>query len=259
MLRALLRRAGLQRGLDAETARLQQILRGDYLHHPALVEEAFGQQALALLRQLDTACANAEDLADAATERFARHPDAAIITSMPGLAELTGARVLAEIGDDRDRFADARGLEAYAGSAPVTRASGKPPPSCIGGNQRLTSVGYVWAFAALTASPGTRAHYDRRKNAGDRHVAAHATCSTDSWAACTTACTPARPTTRPSPYPPPQTPPTLLPLDTIRAWDVFIELRGQGFESPQLHSCIGVMFTVFAQLCRCLLRSISIF
>src|SRR5688500_381141 len=52
-LRALLRRAGLQRGLDAEAARLQQVLRGDYLHHPELVEEAFGQQALALLRQLD--------------------------------------------------------------------------------------------------------------------------------------------------------------------------------------------------------------
>jgi transposase len=42
-----------------------------------------------------------------------------------GLAELTGARILAEIGDDRARFADARGLTAYAGSAPVTRASGK--------------------------------------------------------------------------------------------------------------------------------------
>jgi hypothetical protein len=35
-LRALLRRAGLQRGLDAEAARLQQVLRGDYLHHAAL-------------------------------------------------------------------------------------------------------------------------------------------------------------------------------------------------------------------------------
>jgi transposase len=46
-------------------------------------------------------CSPAEDLAAAATERFAEHPDAAIITSMPGLAELTGARVLAEIGDDR--------------------------------------------------------------------------------------------------------------------------------------------------------------
>jgi transposase len=173
-LRALLRRAGLQRGLDAEAARLQQVLRGDYLHHPALVEDAFGRQALALLRQLDTACANAEDLAAATAQRFAEHPDAAIITSMPGLAELTGARILAEIGDDRARFADARGLKAYAGSAPVTRASGKSTAVLHRRvkNQRLASVGYVWAFAALTASPGARAHYDRRKNAGDRHVAA---------------------------------------------------------------------------------------
>jgi transposase len=44
---------------------------------------------------------------------------------MPGLATLTGARVLAEIGDDRARFADARGFKAYTGSAPVSRASGK--------------------------------------------------------------------------------------------------------------------------------------
>ena len=101
------------------------MLRGDHLHHPSLVEEAFGQQTLALLRQLDTAYANAEQLAAATAERFAQHPDAAIVTSMPGLAELTGARILAEIGDDRSRFADARGLKAYAGSAPVTRASGK--------------------------------------------------------------------------------------------------------------------------------------
>jgi Transposase IS116/IS110/IS902 family len=41
-----------------------------------------------------------------------------------GLADLTGARVLAKIGDDRDRFADDRARKAYAGSAPVTRASG---------------------------------------------------------------------------------------------------------------------------------------
>jgi hypothetical protein len=39
-------------------------------------------------------------------------------------------------------------------------------------NQRLANVGYLWAFAALTASPGARAHYDRRKAAGDRHIAA---------------------------------------------------------------------------------------
>ncbi|MFF2438904.1 transposase [Streptomyces sp. NPDC058107] len=31
--------------------------------------------------------------------------------------------MLAEIGDDRERFADARAMKAYAGAAPVTRAS----------------------------------------------------------------------------------------------------------------------------------------
>ncbi|MER7928649.1 hypothetical protein ABTY96_36830 [Streptomyces sp. NPDC096057] len=39
-------------------------------------------------------------------------------------------------------------------------------------NQRLASVGYVWAFASLTASPGARAHYDWRRADGDCHTAA---------------------------------------------------------------------------------------
>jgi hypothetical protein len=39
-------------------------------------------------------------------------------------------------------------------------------------NQRLAAVGYVWSFAALTASPGARAHYDRRREGNERHVAA---------------------------------------------------------------------------------------
>jgi transposase len=56
---------------------------------------------------------------------FQTHPDYAIIVSFPGLADSTGARMLAEIGDDRTRFTDARALKAYAGSAPVTRASGR--------------------------------------------------------------------------------------------------------------------------------------
>jgi transposase len=173
-LRALLRRAGRQRGVDAEADRIQAILRAEYLRQLPLVEDAFGRQALALLRQLDAACINADELASATVERFATHPDAAIITSQPGLGALTGARMLAEIGDDRSRFKDARALKAYAGSAPVTRASGKSRAVMHRRvkNQRLAATGYLWAFAALTASPGARAHYDRRRTAGDRHIAA---------------------------------------------------------------------------------------
>jgi hypothetical protein len=114
-LRALLADTGRERGLDTEAQRLHSLLHAEYLHHPPLVEDAFGIQALALLRQLEAACANADQLAAAAVAHFEKHPDAEIITSLPGLGSLTGARVLAEIGDDRSRFANARSLKAYAG------------------------------------------------------------------------------------------------------------------------------------------------
>jgi transposase len=173
-LRALLKKAGRSRGIDAEAQRLRDALRAGQMRQLPLVEEAMGRQALALLRQLEAACQSADDLEQAATESFSQHPDAGIITSFPGIGALTGARVLAETGDDRSRFQDARGLKAYAGSAPITRASGKSRSVTHRRvkNNRLAAAGYTWAFAALTASPGARAHYDRRKDAGDRHGAA---------------------------------------------------------------------------------------
>jgi transposase len=139
-----------------------------------LVEQAMGKQSTALLRQLDAACASADELEQAAVESFNQHPDAGIITSFPGIGALTGARVLAETGDDRSRFQDARGLKAYAGAAPVTRASGKSRSVTHRRvkNNRLAAAGYTWAFSALTASPGARAHYDRRRDRGDRHASA---------------------------------------------------------------------------------------
>ena len=173
-LRALLRKAGRSRGIDTEAARLREAFRAPQMRQLPLVEQAMGRQAVALLRHLDAACASADDLEQAATESFNQHPDAGIITSFPGLGPLTGARVLAETGDDRSRFADAKGLKAYAGAAPITRASGKTLAVLHRRvkNQRLAATGYIWAFSAITASPGARGHYDRRKADGDRHAAA---------------------------------------------------------------------------------------
>ncbi len=98
-----------------------------------------------------------------------------MITSFPGLADSTGARVLAEIGDDRSRFADARALKAYAGSAPVTRASGRSVSISHRRikNDRLANTGWVWAFAAATHCEPARLHYRRRREHGDRHAAAN--------------------------------------------------------------------------------------
>jgi len=173
-LRALLKKAGRSRGIDAEATRLRDAFRAGQMRQLPLVEQAMGRQAVALLGQLDAACAAADDLERAAVESFNLHPDAGIITSFPGLGPLTGARVLAEIGDDRSRFQDAKGLKAYAGAAPITRASGKSRSVTHRKvkNNRLAAAGYTWAFSALTASPGARRHYDRRREDGDRHAAA---------------------------------------------------------------------------------------
>jgi transposase len=144
-LRAALRRSGRQRNIEVWVERLRTLFTGDYLHQPPLVEQAMGRQTLALVAQLDAACRAADDLAEAAAEAFAAHPDAEILCSFPGIGPLTGARVLAEIGDDRTRFADARALKAYAGSAPVTIASGKSHlvRHRRVKNQRLAAAGYV--------------------------------------------------------------------------------------------------------------------
>lgn len=173
-LRGALKRSGRLRGCDAEAERLRDVFRAEYAHQLPGVEDAFGHQLLALLKQLDAICEAADDLAEAATAAFHQHADSEILLSFPGLGPMLGARVLAELGDDRARFADARSLKSYAGSAPISRASGKK--RFVGrrfvNNNRLINAGFLWAFAALTASPGANAHYRRRREHGDWHAAA---------------------------------------------------------------------------------------
>jgi hypothetical protein len=133
-----------------------------------------GRQLSALVDQLDATCRSVDELTQAAEDAFARHERSAVIASFPGVGALTGARLLAEIGDDDNRFADARALKAYAGAAPITRASGKA--HWVGArrakNDRIAATGYVWALAAVRHDPACRAHYQRRRATGERHTAA---------------------------------------------------------------------------------------
>uniref|UniRef100_UPI0035E444AD transposase n=1 Tax=Kitasatospora kifunensis TaxID=58351 RepID=UPI0035E444AD len=73
-------------------------------------------------------------------------------------------------GDDRDRFADARGLRAYAGASPTTRTSGKKSGITCRWvrNDRLNHAGYLWAFSAITTSPAHQHEVDRRLGATRR-------------------------------------------------------------------------------------------
>jgi len=67
---AALRRAGRHRGLTSLAATIQQHLRAPQLRHPALVEEAFGIQATAVLATLDAECASVDRLGEATATAF---------------------------------------------------------------------------------------------------------------------------------------------------------------------------------------------
>ena len=98
----------------------------------------------------------------ALTADFEQHPDAVVVRSLPGLGTILGARVLGEFGDEPDRYATAKSRKNYAGTSPITRASGTSG-SCwpaTSATERLADAIYLWAFAALTTSPGARAYYD---------------------------------------------------------------------------------------------------
>lgn len=187
---AALKRAGRKRGIESHVERLREAFRTDSALQPELVEDTLGKQTLALLGQLTAACTAADDLAQAVEEAFPQHPDSDIILSFPGLDIPLAARVLAEIGDDRTRFADARGLKAYAGASPVTRASGKKSSITRRWvkNDRLNHAGYLWAFSASTASPGTSPTTGGDvTTTGTGMPLASAICSTGYWASPTTA------------------------------------------------------------------------
>lgn len=173
-LRALLRRSGRSRGIDAEAAKLKELLRIEHLRQPDPIEKAMGTQLEGLVAQLDAICSTVDELTAAVETMVLEHHHAPILMSFPGAGALISARLLAEIGDDPNRFEDARALKAYVGAAPVTRSSGKT--HWVGArrakNDRLAATGYVWALAAVRHDPAARAHYQRRRSHGDYHVAA---------------------------------------------------------------------------------------
>lgn len=166
-----LRRGGRQRRIDERAAQIQTQLRSTQLTAPALVAEAMGATVAALVAVIAELQNQIDRLETQLADHFEQHPDAKIIRSLPGLGTILGARVLGEFGDDPNRFFDAKSRKNYSGMSPITKASGKHKTvlARYARNRRLADACYLWAFAAITASPGARAYYDQRRTAGDTH------------------------------------------------------------------------------------------
>jgi hypothetical protein len=170
---ATLRRSK-RRNVEARAEAIQTALRAPALRQAAAIESAYATIAATQVRLLGALNEQIPGLEEVVAAGFGRHPDAEIYLSQPGLGSVLGARVLAEFGDDPHRYRDHKSRRNYAGTSPITRASGKKVAvlARYARNRRLGDATHQWAFCALTASPGARAYYDELRGRGANHHAA---------------------------------------------------------------------------------------
>jgi Transposase IS116/IS110/IS902 family len=167
---AALKRAR-RRNIPDKATVILAALRGEHLGQPEDLTAAYAVAVRALLALITTLNEQVKILQGQVEEHFGRHPDAEIYRSQPGMGAVLGARVLAESGDDPRRYRDGKARRNYAGTSPVTRASGKKKVAAARfvHNDRLADALNAQAFAALNASPGARAFYDHLRARGIEH------------------------------------------------------------------------------------------
>ena len=138
---------------------------------PTTVTAAFAASTSAAVGIINELNRQISELEVSLANHFETHPDADIYLSQPGLGVVLGARVLGEFGDDPNRYTDAKSRRNYAGTSPLTIASGKKQTVLARHvrNRRLYDAIDQRAFAALRTSPGARALYDQHRAAGDTH------------------------------------------------------------------------------------------
>ena len=146
---AALRRGGRQRRVDERAVDIQTCLRAPQLRASSVVATAMGASVAASVAVIATMVAQTAALAEELSAGFEAHPDAKVVRSLPGLGTILGARVLGEFGDEPDRYATPKCRKNYAGTSPITRASGtkKAVLARHVRNRRLADALYLWAFA----------------------------------------------------------------------------------------------------------------
>jgi len=168
---AALTRAGRRRGSAERAEQIKVALRSSQLEAPEVVSRAYGEVVRSTVAILAEMTSQIDALAQELQSRFEEHPDAEILRSLPGLGSVLGARVLAEFGDDPTRYADPRGRKNYAGTSPITKASGRSRVALarFARNRRLADALEMWAFCSLTSSEGARRYYDAHRAKGQTH------------------------------------------------------------------------------------------
>lgn len=150
-----------------------------HLHEPQLqasevTTRTKSRLLLALVQQLQPLIQQIADYEEVIADLFLSHADRAIFESLPGAGARLAPRLLAEVGDDRTRYADAQGLSALAGTAPVLYQSGNYRKAhrrhaCL---KHLRNALYQFAWQSTHSQAWASAYYQRKRQEGKSHSVA---------------------------------------------------------------------------------------
>lgn len=146
----------------------------EHLQAPALTEpvsEGLVIQMLSLVGVLETLSVELKKLERHMRQLLHAHPEGDWWLSLPGVGIKTAARLLAYIGDNRDRFPTVQSLQVYAGTVPVTVSSGKRRRvsfryNC---NHALRNAAIDLAAHSRAKSGWARAYYLEQRARGHDH------------------------------------------------------------------------------------------
>ena len=130
--------------------------------------------AVTCAKQLRTLEAQLDEYRARIEELYRKHPDHDLFGSLPGTGPKLGARLLAELGADREVFDDPEALQCYAGAAPVTKQSGRSRHVVIrrACNMFLRATVHLWADLSRVKAPWAEAYYQQKRKQGHGHASA---------------------------------------------------------------------------------------
>ncbi len=153
---------------------LVDLLRQPHLEADAVTTRAKSRLLLALISQLLPLVEQIAQYDKEITRLFLSQEDNEVFSSLPRAGKRLAPRLLAEIGADRTRYADAASLQALAGTAPVAFQSGNYAKAhkrytCL---KPLRNALYQFAWQSTLQEPWALAYYQRKRAEGKSHTMA---------------------------------------------------------------------------------------
>lgn len=106
-------------------SKLYEHLESEIILFSSIREEAMASGALILVDQILDINTKIKLIKVEITEINASHKLAPVFASLPGAGEILAPKLLALLGDNKERFESYQSIQCYAGTAPVTERSGK--------------------------------------------------------------------------------------------------------------------------------------